>query len=582
MRSTPDESPSRIDRRTALRGLGAIGAASLSGCVRRVRSIVNREPSEQLAVTIVTPPADADQEAVTIGRHLGENLQRVGIDASRQLLAVSEFYREILVNQSFDIYVAPHPGGRDPDFLYEALHSVFADESGWQNPFGFTGMAFDDRLEAQRVLEDDARRDAVADILRGIADEQPFVPICSPVEARVAREDRFDGWRNHDLATSLGYLGLEPLENAEELRGALVDPRATENLNPISVEYRNQGIYVNLLYDSLGVADGDEIRPWLAESWEYEGRGATVTLRRDVEFHDGEPLTADDVAFTYRFLQDTSMGGSDVPSPSPRYRAASSAVEEVEVVDDHALEITTGTNQAIVERVFTVPILPQHIWSERTDLENFPGVPVAQGTTEAVVTDNVPAIGSGPFEFVEREVRNSLTLERNEDHFSLSVEELPEPTVDRFATLVEPASQAAVETVQENEADVTVSPLESNVIGDVPVSEDLRLFESSPSSFYHVGFNVRDAPFSNPYFRRNVASLLDKEWLVAEVFDGYAEPVATPLFGDWVPSDLEWSGRDPRVPFFGIDGELDVSAARDAFRDVGFRYDEDGNLLVRS
>ncbi len=571
-----------VSRRTLLAGATTGLTVATSGCVRQVRSVVNRDTVDHLSVSIATVPADGDRESVQIANLLADNLEAVGIDASVNLLAEEEFLRAILVNHDFDLYVGQHPGGIDPDFLYETLHSVYADEPGWQNPFGFTSMTFDDLLERQRVLEGDRRREVIERIADSVAAEQPFVPVCVPDENRLVREDRFDDWDDH-LATRLGYLGLEPLDGDEELRGIITDVRPTQNLNPLSVEYRNRGTIVNFVYDSLGTVDGNEVRPWLAASWKWNGSAATVTIRDDVQWHDGEPLTAADVRFTYRLLEDTSLGDSDVPAPSPRYRGQSSIVDSnaIEVHDERTLTIPMTGSQNVRERAFTVPILPKHVWTDRTGSATVPGLPVEQATTTAVVAENVPPIGSGPFQFADRTGREYILLERFDEHFSRADDELPEATVETFRVAVHPGSPSAIEAIESGNADVTISTLEAYSVDEVAESESVRLLESSSQTFYHVGFNVRNAPFSNPYFRRVVARLLDKERIVDELFDGHASPVATPLAGEWVPDHLEWDGDDPSVPFFGADGQLDESAARTAFEEAGFRYDDDGKLLAR-
>ena len=574
----PSDGPSR----RALLTAAATGATvATAGCVRQARSVITRDAVDRLSVTIATVPSDYDREAVQLARRLGDNLEAVGIGVSVDFLARDEFPRAVLVNHDFDLYVGRHPDFTEPDFLYEALHSRYADESGWQNPFGFTSMAFDALLERQREREGDDRRAAVDEVLEGIADEQPFVPICVPDEHRLVRDDRFDGWDGRQLTTRLGYLGLEPDDGVDALRVATVDTRPTKNLNPLSVEYRGQGTVVDLLYDSLGTVDDGEIRPWLARTWEWDGRTATVELRGDARWHDGEPLTADDVAFTYRFLEDTTLGDGSVPSPSPRYRGLVSLLEEIEAIDDHTLSVSAVAGAELGERAFTVPILPEHVWADRTAEESIPGVRVAQGTTEALVTDNVPPVGSGPFAFADRTERDDLLLERVDDHFSATDDDLPGATVDRVRFLVHPRSTSVIEAVEAGDADVTVTPLEAYSIAAVSESSAVRLLDSPSTTFYHVGFNVRNAPFSNPYFRRTVAGLLDKAWLVEEVFEGHARPIATPATEEWTPDSLAFDGEDPVTPFFGVAGELDETAARRTFESAGFRYDEEGRLLAR-
>ncbi|WP_254767350.1 ABC transporter substrate-binding protein [Salinilacihabitans rarus] len=586
MNGRPADPDDGTSRRSVLAGATA-GLAATAGCLRRVRSAANRDRLSKLSLSIVTLPADGDRQAVRIARRLAAALEAVGIGASIEFRSNEEFLRTVLINGDFDCYVGVHPGGTDPAYLYETLHSRYAAEAGWQNPFGYADVDLDERLERARLAEGADRRAAVGDVLETVAREQPFVPLCAPDEVRLARADRYDGWGEDHPASRLGYLGLDPTADgaAADLHATVMDPRPSQNVNPLAAEYRNRGTIVDLLYDSLATDDGGDLVPWLAADWEWDGRSATVTLREDLRFHDGEPLTAADVAFTYRFLEDTSLGRADVGAPAPIYRGAAEAVERVEVHDDRACTLHVTASHEVGERAFTVPILPKHVWAERADPATVPGVEIAAGTTEAVVVDNVPAVGSGPYRFAGRAERDHLALRRYDDHFTLRpAVDLPEPTVEELRFLIDPRSTSAIERIESGEADFTATPLEAYTIESVPEAPELTLIESPSPTFYHVGFNVRVDPLGNPYFRRAVARLLDKAWLAETVFEGYATPIATPLDatagGEWVPEGLAWDGRDPEVPFFGTDGDLDVGAARAAFENAGFVYDGD-ELVVR-
>ncbi|SDQ44132.1 peptide/nickel transport system substrate-binding protein [Natronobacterium texcoconense] len=595
--------------------LAATGTTvATSGCIRQIRSAVNRDGIDPLSLTITTLPADGDRESIQLTRRVRDALETVGIDASIELLSTEEFLRTVLINHDFDVYVGWYHDWTEPEFLYETLHSTYADEPGWQNPFGVTDLALDNLLEAQLRANGDERREAVAETLEAFTTQQPFVPVCAPEEYRLVRTDRFGGWGEFHPGTRLGYLGLEPEDDeTDRIRAVHTDPRPSWNLNPLSVEYRNRGLFTDLLYDSLAVGpvpgtddtdgttaeNGDEdggesrYRPWLAESWEWDGNedesGGTLTvqLREDCQFHDGEPITASDVAFTYRFLEDTTLGADGVSAPSPRHRGHVAPVVADEIdADGDRLEIPIEASEPVAERALTVPILPAHVWQERSRPANVTGVQIADGTTDAVVVDNVPAIGSGPFEFAERNEREHVTFQRYADHFTLRDDvDLPAPSVAEFRVQIDPRSTSAIEIISGGDADVTTDPIESYVVDDTidlaAESEGVELLESPARTFYHVGFNHRRAPFGNPHFRRIVARLLDESWLVADVFDGHARPVTTPVAEAWVPEELAWDGDDPAVPFLGDDGEIDVEAAREAFETAGFSYDANGRLRVR-
>lgn len=596
MNWTPSPADDGVSRRSFLAACATGGTVATSGCIDRVQSVVNTVDDEQVSLSIMTMPADSDRQNIRIARRLEANLERVGIDVSLDMRSRSELLEAVLIEHEFDCYVGLHPADYDPDFLYEALHSTFAGEAGWQNPFGFANIYFDTLLEKQRRVDGEKRKERIETVLKGLAREKPFEPICIPDEYHVAGPDRFTGWEDGHLATRHGYLGLEPAEGVDELRALVTSSRMTENLNPLSATLRKRGTTIDLLYDSLGTEHDGEIQPWLAQSWEWtdepadsdtDSQGeesmltATVSLREDCEFHDGEPVTADDVAFTYRFLEDTSLGRASVKSPAPRYQGHVDLIDDVTIEDEYQLTITVVGGRETGERALTVPILPEHVWREQVDQRATDGeFTASQGRWDVVNTNEVSPIGSGPFRLDNRTEEESLVLARYRNHFTRRDDvELPEATVDELRFTVDPGSVSSIRRVEDGDADVTASMLSAHSLPAIPDSSDIRRLQYPSRMFYHLGFNVRNAPCSNPHFRRAVAQLLDKEAIVADVFHENASPVATPVTGEWVPQALEWDGEDPETPFVGSDGTLNVDAAKAAFERAGFRYDDNGRLL---
>ncbi len=571
-----------LGRRAMLAATAGLTVSS-SGCLRQVRNIVRTDDIQQLSVTITTVPADADRQAIRIARHLEETLTAVGVDVSLDLRSDIEFRRAVLYDHEFEICIGHHPGGTDPDFLYEALYSRYIDESGWQNPFGFTDRTIDDHLVAQRTAEGDARRKAVTAMLEAIATEQPFVPLCVPEEHRIVRTDRFDGWDEGHLATRHAI-------------SASSRPRASIRFDsPISTAGSRRTVIrsrpTTVVVERSRICCTTRWRPRTVTALSSLARRIVGVGRSNSRRYPPErlrvprrtPVTADDVEFTYRFLQDTSLGNHDTPSPAPRYRGQVDAVESVESRTDHRVELEVETSPAVGARALLVPILPAHHWRDRAVDVVGPGGPsVAQGTTEAVATNNIPPIGSGPFQFGERTEGAQLILERFDDHFTRRPGvDLPAPTVDECRIDIHPSGDTAAQVVANGDADATSLPLGAADIDGVETPTGVSMRDASSWTFYCLGFNTRDAPFSNYRFRRLLAQLVDKEWLVDEVFHGHARPIATPVTDDWVPESLEWRGNDPETPFLGSEGEVDVDAAKAAFEAAGFRYDDHGRLRVR-
>ncbi|WP_247731458.1 ABC transporter substrate-binding protein [Halovivax limisalsi] len=569
-----------VSRRSALQTAAVGTLAATSGCVREVRNIVRREPDRSLSLSIATLPEDADPPANALAKTFESALSVAGIDVEVAILSPVEYRREILLNHEFDTFVGPYPTGIDPEYLYESFHSRYAEESGWQNPFGLTNLRFDEQLEAQRSATDTARVQAVTDGLFTLANEQPLTPLCRPTEHRLVNADRFTGWDRHPLTDRLFFAALEPEADVTTLRGLLTDPRVTQNLNPFSIEYRDGGLVIDLLYDSLAARDGDGYVPWLAEDWEWDGSVATVTLR-DATWHDGEPVTASDVVFTHDFLEDMALGSAEVPAPAPIYRGRASAIESVEASGAVALELVAAGGIEAAESALTVPIFPEHVWADRTEEASLPGIETPS-ITEGVVTDNVPPVGSGCYRFEDRTDGELLTLARNDEHFSRSAPTLPTPTIETLRFEVVSNSSNAAEAVRSGLADVTLSMIEPRLVDGLAPDPPASILETEARWCYCIGYNARSGPLGNPNFRQVIASLVDKAHLVDAVFDGHATPIVSPLSPEWVPSALRWRGRDPVTPFLGRDGELDTDAVRRAFDNIGYRYDEDGSLLTRN
>ncbi|MDJ1430519.1 ABC transporter substrate-binding protein [Halostagnicola sp. A-GB9-2] len=639
MTGSSDGPPERISRRSVL-ATGTAGlVAATAGCVNQVQSMVSSSggTTDDTSLRIITVPADNDRQAVQIARELEGNLEALDFNVSLDLRTNTEFQRSVMLEHDFDMYVGSLPTEPDPDFLYELLHSSYKSETGKQNPFRFEDITtIDGMLREQRETED-GRDEVVTDLLIQIAREMPFIPICLPEGHRAVQPEMADLWERFHPYTRLGYFGND--ETPAELTSLIMDSRPTRNVNPFSTEHRNHGTYIDLLYDSLAIDDalvygddehitesfeGSDLIPWLAESIEWGESELTIRIREDCTFHDGEPLTAEDVAFTYDFLADTTGGLGDSPLPATNYRRHASTVESVTVVEDiddetesgdeENLEVTLSfsTNRAVAEQALLIPILPKHVWgTEEGALAELDEdeIPVQQGRWSLLGSDEEDLIvGSGPFQFEEKAEQDSLTLSRFDDHFTRADDiGLPEVTVEALEFLNDTSSASALQQVEGGVADVTTSRIEPHVVEDVYDGESDEteiLVETDPWSFYHVGFNTDSGLCQSPSFRNAVGRVIDRQYVAEEIFSGYAEPIWTPVANEeWLPeedelrdeaiswmnernielTDKEWDEHQPFAPFCELDdnrlGQVDIEEAQRAFENAGFQYNEDGQIV---
>ena len=583
--------PDTVVRRRELLA-GATGAlAATSGCIGELRNLAGRQRTDQLSLRISTTPAGDDPYAIRVANHVADNLADAGIETTVDAMSSEVLLREILVNHDFDIYVTSYPSQGTPDELRSMLYSAYGEESGWQNPFGISDLGLDELLDEQRTVDGEARAETVAEIQRRLVRDQPFTAVAFPDRIGAVRTDRFDGWSAGGPAEPADYLRLTRIGESPSLRAALREKRFTRNRNPIAAEYRDQGALVGLLYEPLfRPVEGSETPiPWLARDIEFDGddpTAATVRLRR-TPWHDGEPVTAGDVAFTYEFLKDTSLGEFDTPVPTPWRRGRVSLVEDVSVRSDRRLRVEfTTENRALAYRALNVHVLPEHVWRERSEAVNLAGVDLVGQTTEALVTANEEPIGSGPLRFEAADPGESLSLVRFDEHFlhGGDTDGIP-PRIeggaafDRIEFTTTPSAEAAVRLLTEDESDGVADGLQASAVPSIVRGEDVSLTVGESDAFYHVGYNCRQSPLADPRFRRAIAGHLDREFVVEELLGGYGRPSELPLKGRWAPAELEWDG-EASVPFLGDAGEIDVERAREAFRDAGYQYDGD-ELVTR-
>jgi peptide/nickel transport system substrate-binding protein len=153
-----------------------------------------------------------------------------------------------------------------------------------------------------------------------------------------------------------------------------------------------------LVYDSpIGINQAGDFVPELATEWSVADDGTTwtMTIRDDAVFHDGEPVTAEDVAFSIQLYKDTE----DFPY-MPSY---ASYFETIEAPDETTVVLTTAEPIGNFEaNIVFMYVLPKHIWEDAGDPIEF---------------QNREMIGTGPFKLAEYERRQFTRLEANDDYW---------------------------------------------------------------------------------------------------------------------------------------------------------------------
>ena len=300
--------------------------------------------------------------------------------------------------------------------------------------------------------------------------------------------------------------------NPNAPKGGLVrmEARGTfDTLNSFTIK-GSSAAGLGLIYDTLMESSRDEAFSeygLLVESALVANDLSSVSfmLRKQARWHDGKPVTADDVAFSLNILK--SKG-------APFYRFYYANVEKAEVLSPHKVKfIFKGRkNRELPLIIGQLPILPKHHWQgrdfERTTLE--------------------PPLGSGPYKIGKVDPGRSITFERVANYWgrnlgvnkgrynfdAIRFEYYRDPTV-----ALEAFKANAFDFRQENTAKVWATQYNFPAIAKGKVIRE-TLANNNPTGMQSFAFNVRKSKFQNRRVREALALTFDFEWANKNLFFG--------------------------------------------------------------
>jgi peptide/nickel transport system substrate-binding protein len=288
-------------------------------------------------------------------------------------------------------------------------------------------------------------------------------------------------------------------------------------LDPADVTDGESVMVVTNIFDTLvGFKRGStEIEPSLATEWETSEDKLvwTFTLREGVKFHDGTPLDADAVVFSFERQRDPAHPARKPTSTFSYYHDNFKSLEKVEAVDPRTVRFTLREPYApflAALALFNCSIVsPAAFASEGKDAEgrykyNFSQKPV----------------GSGPFVFESWEKDEHLTLRANRECWSGAphVEKLIfKPILDPQTRLKELESGGI-----QGMANPSLKDLEA-----IRRNPDLRLLGNPGINVCYLAMHTGKKPFDNVRVRQAIAFAIDKRRIIASAYNGMAKPAVT-------------------------------------------------------
>ena len=286
-----------------------------------------------------------------------------------------------------------------------------------------------------------------------------------------------------------------------------------DSLNP----YTNKGTPVagiSLIYDTLMTQSHDEpfsLYPLIAVSAEraVDNTSITFNLNPMARFHDGQPVTAEDVRYTFDLL--TRQG-------HPFYRSYYADVANVNVLNKHAVRFVFkhGNNLELPYILAELPVLPKHHWER-------------QEHDFAAASQKIP-LGSGPYKVKAVDGGRSITFERVPDYWGRDLPvnvgryNFDEVSYDYYRD-----EHVALQALKAGEYDLRFENVAKNwaTAYDVPAVHNGELIldtvlTRNPAPIQGFGFNLRRTIFQSPKVREALGYAMDFQWLNRNLFhDSY-------------------------------------------------------------
>jgi ABC-type transport system substrate-binding protein len=301
--------------------------------------------------------------------------------------------------------------------------------------------------------------------------------------------------------------------------------------------------------------------PWLAKKEPvYDAASLSYTVRiRPAKWSDGSELTSEDVAFTGNLIKEFKI---------PRHYSKWKFIKKIETVDKHTVKFFLDRPKAIfLTRTLTTPIVQKKEWSEVAKEARQSEKPLTQLLNYRVEKP----VGAGPFVLKQWKQGAYLFLEKNKHFFGQGKKMggyLLGPHIDGMILKIFGTSDAAILALKKGTIDMFWWGIQPGYLKDLRKNKNIQVFFNEKSALYYLGFNLRKRPFNDVNFRHAVATLIDKDFIMTRVLQGYAIKMHSIV----PPGNTFW--HLPNVDKYGegLNTEERIRKAYEILRKTGYTW----------
>lgn len=433
----------------------------------------------------------------------------------------------------------------DPGFyIWDQFHSSNIKDQG-NNRVGYNNPEYDRIADAQkRAMDQEERRALVFQAQEILARDAAMFPLWYNDLDQVYNKRRLEGVVSQGGVGLINWLTMTRVQvKTGENILRVAHRQDLDHLNPLATVQATDRQILRFIYDSLLKWDeNNQLIPGAAESWTIiDDTTVEFRLRPGQKFHDGHPLTAEDVAFTWNWGKQVGFGTED-----PYVQG----VEQVEVLDELTVRFKLiQPDSSIASSGFTaVPILPKHIWENIEDPRS--------------ITNEQP-IGSGPFKLAYWRRGEEIRLDAVKDHYL-------QPKIDALIQIVYANPDALLGAMELGQADMINPGISPEQRAALEKNPDMEIVRTVGIGYGYVAVNMRRAPWSDVNFRRAMAYAINWSELAEVVKQGTARAAAPGMVIS--PTNKYYYNENALIFTY------DPAKARQILQEAGYEWDENGRL----
>jgi peptide/nickel transport system substrate-binding protein len=516
-------------------------------------------------ITIITTAEAEDPARWAAVQAIAAEWRKLGFDVEVVGLEASMVDKKCYYEWDFDVCVFGW-GSRvdrlDPNLFLGLIttEEIGAKGEGANNPTGYSNPEYDRLHDLQRkTLDINERRRIVFELQRILHEEAPRHNVYHMHSIVAYRADKwanpiimpgaplFNEWQPYFITPTAG--GMQEL-----VYGSNTEP---DTLHPVKASLIFSWYVLKLVYDPLVrlTPEGKPI-PWLAEEVKViDPTTVEVKLRGNLRFHDGKPLTADDVVFTYKYY---------IKNEFAYFRPYWRNVEDVVKVDDLTVRFKLKTPDAtfMTNSLYMIPILPKHVW-ENVD---------PKAVTEEQLKELLK-VGSGPFKNPVWVRKEYIAVEVAPEHFAykgvrIGDFEVPPVKVSKIVIRIYGDLDGVVSGLIRREIDATAVSILPGQVDVLAKYDYVKIIKARNFALNaDLMFNVRRSPFDIKEVRQALLYAIPYDYIVNVILKGYGEKgyVIAPVNGFW---------HNPDVKAY----EHNLEKARELLAKAGFQWDDKGKI----